>query len=69
RELLLRLLGRDKPMENLRIYIGHSGWAPGQLEAEIARGAWSLERAEPDAIFKGKSEHPWPAIRDPNRST
>ncbi|MBV8404639.1 MAG: YqgE/AlgH family protein, partial [Gammaproteobacteria bacterium] len=49
RELLLRLLGRDKPMENLRIYIGHSGWAPGQLEAEIARGAWSLERAEPDA--------------------
>ncbi|MBV8974301.1 MAG: YqgE/AlgH family protein [Sinobacteraceae bacterium] len=70
RELLLQLLGRDKPMDGLRIFIGHSGWAPGQLEGEIARGAWTLERAEPDAIFNGKSEHPWPTPQqDPNRST
>jgi putative transcriptional regulator len=69
RELLLQLLARDKPMDNLRIFIGHSGWAPGQLEAEIAQGAWSLERAEPEAIFKGKSEHPWPAPQVSDRST
>jgi len=59
-----------KPMDGLRIFIGHSGWAPGQLEAEIARGAWTLERADSDSIFKRKSEHPWPTPReDPNRST
>jgi putative transcriptional regulator len=70
RELLLQLLGREKPMDGLRIFLGHSGWAPGQLEAEIARGAWTLERADPDAIFNGKSEHPWPTpSQDPNRST
>jgi putative transcriptional regulator len=70
RELLLQLLGRDKPMDGLRIFIGHSGWAPGQLEAEIARGAWTLEPADPEAIFHGKSEHPWPTPQqDPNRST
>ena len=70
RDLLERLLGRDKPMDGLRIFIGHSGWAPGQLEAEIARGAWTLERADSDSIFKRKSEHPWPTPReDPNRST
>jgi len=61
RELLLQLLRRDRPMDGLRIFIGHSGWAPGQLEAEIARGSWTLEHAESDAIFNGKSEHPWPA--------
>ena len=70
RALLQQLLAREKPMDGLRIFIGHSGWAPGQLEAEIARGAWTLERAEPDAIFKGKPEHPWPTPpADPNRST
>ena len=70
RDLLQQLLGREKPLDGLRVYIGHSGWAPGQLETEIARGAWTLERADPDAIFKGRPEHPWPTPReDPNRST
>jgi putative transcriptional regulator len=69
RELLLQLLGRDKPMDGLRIFIGHSGWAPGQLEAEIARGDWTLERAGSEAIFNGKSEHPWPEPPTPKRST
>jgi putative transcriptional regulator len=69
RELLVRLLGRDKPMDGLRIFVGHSGWAPGQLEAEIARGEWSLKRADADAIFNGKSEHLWPAPQSPKRST
>ena len=38
RQLLLQLLGRDNPMDSLRIFVGHAGWAPGQLEAEIANG-------------------------------
>ena len=66
RELLRKLLGRDKPMDSLRIFIGHSGWAPGQLEAEIARGDWTLAPAETDAIFGGKSEHPWPEQQAPD---
>lgn len=68
RDLLMKLLSRPKPMDGLRIFVGHSGWAPGQLESEIDRGAWSLERADPDAIFKGKSEHLWPAPRVPKDS-
>jgi putative transcriptional regulator len=59
-ELLRKLLSREKPMEGLRIFIGYSGWGAGQLQAEIARGDWTLAPAEPHAIFDGKSEHPWP---------
>jgi putative transcriptional regulator len=66
RELLLKLLGRDKPMDGLRIFIGHSGWALGQLEAEIARGDWTLRPAETDTIFHGKSERPWPEQQTPD---
>jgi len=65
RQLLLQLLGRNKPMDSLRIFVGHAGWAPGQLEAEIARHDWTLRRAEVDTIFSGKSEHPWPSPRAP----
>ncbi len=61
RELLLRLLERKKPMDNLRIFLGHAGWAPGQLEAEIDRRDWTSRRADVEAIFGGKSEHPWPS--------
>jgi putative transcriptional regulator len=59
-KLLRELLGRDKPMDGLRILIGHSEWGPGQLEAEISRGDWKLAPADKDAIFNSKPEHPWP---------
>ena len=68
RDLLLRLLRREKPMENLRIFVGHAGWAPGQLEAEIGRGDWTLEHAESGAVFKPEAEHPWPSPREPEVS-
>jgi putative transcriptional regulator len=69
RELLLKLLRRDKPMDGLRIFTGHAGWAPGQLEAEIDRGDWTSQRADSNAIFNGKSDHPWPASQAPKLST
>lgn len=66
RKLLLELLARDKPLQGLKIFIGHAGWAPGQLQAEIARGDWKLERADSNAIFNGKSDHPWPSSQGPS---
>jgi putative transcriptional regulator len=68
RQLLLQLLGRDKPMDSLRIFVGPAGWAPGQLEAEIEQRHWTLKRAETEAIFGGKSKHPWPSPQAPKRS-
>jgi putative transcriptional regulator len=69
RELLMRLLGRKKPMEGLRIFVGHSGWAPGQLEAEIGHGDWVLTKADADKIFSRKSDHPWPSTPGAKPST
>jgi putative transcriptional regulator len=66
RELLRELLGRERPMEGLRIYAGFAGWAPGQLEAEIARGDWTLAPAGADAIFGARPEHPRPERQAPD---
>ena len=58
-ERLKELLARDKPTEGLRIYAGHSAWAPGQLEMEVARGSWRSAKPEERLIFSGKPETVW----------
>lgn len=60
-KLLRKLLERDKPMEGLRVFVGFSGWGPGQLENEIARGDWTLAPVDLEVLFGRKHEHPWPA--------
>lgn len=60
-KLLRELLGRPKPMEGLRIFVGHAGWAPGQLQGEIEGGAWTPRRADADSIFNPKPLLPWPS--------
>jgi putative transcriptional regulator len=59
-DLLLKLLARDKPMDGLRVFVGHSGWGPGQLEGELARGDWTLAPADANAVFGKRTERPWP---------
>lgn len=61
RKLLLELLGRKQPMQGLRIFLGHAGWAPGQLQAEIEGGAWAPRRADADSIFNPGPKLPWPS--------
>lgn len=60
RELLRKLLSRDRPMEGLQVFVGYSGWLPGQLEREIARGDWKLESATAASIFSARPQRPWP---------
>jgi len=61
-DLLRKLLNREKPMEGLRILIGYSGWGPGQLEAEIARGDWIVMPAKAEQVFSEKPEEVWPGL-------
>jgi len=58
-EVLRDLLGREKPADGLRVFAGYAGWAPGQLEGEIARGDWHLVRADAATLFAKKPETLW----------
>jgi len=42
-----------------RTYAGYSGWAPGQLDAEIARGDWHMLPAERRFIFDPSPAEIW----------
>jgi putative transcriptional regulator len=46
-------------ISDCRVYSGYAGWAPGQLEAEIARGDWHLLPAEASLVFEPRPEQVW----------
>ena len=58
-DLLRQLLGREKPTEGLRVFIGYAGWAPGQLESEVSRGDWHRVDADARSLFDRKPESLW----------
>jgi putative transcriptional regulator len=47
---VLRVLAQDPP-DDLQLLLGYAGWGPGQLESELAEGAWLLAPVSRDAIF------------------
>ena len=59
RATLKQLLDKSKPATDVRIYVGHAGWAPGQLDAELATGSWQLFEADPALLFHEKPTLLW----------
>jgi putative transcriptional regulator len=42
-----------------RIFAGHAGWGPGQLEAELEEESWIVGPALPDDVFAEEPEELW----------
>lgn len=45
-----------------RVFAGHAGWAPGQLEAELEQDAWILAESEHEDVFSADPEGLWSAV-------
>jgi putative transcriptional regulator len=41
------------------VAFGYAGWAPGQLEGELARNDWLTVAADPDLVFDVRREEVW----------
>jgi len=54
----LRMIASSPP-RNIRLLLGYSGWGPGQLAAEMARGAWLHTDAEPGLVFETPADEIW----------
>ena len=48
---ILQAVGRGEGPEKILITLGYAGWAPGQLEHELAQNAWLTVAASADVIF------------------
>ena len=47
------------PPRRLRLLLGYSGWGPGQLAAEMARGSWLHAAPAPDLVFDTPADAMW----------
>lgn len=49
----------ERPASDLRLFIGYSGWAPGQLESEVRRHGWYIFDYDEALIFDDHPETLW----------
>jgi putative transcriptional regulator len=49
-------------ISSVRVFAGYAGWAAGQLEGEIAAGAWWVVEAEPGDPFADEPEQLWKRV-------
>src|SRR5919199_1341479 len=52
----------DGAVRRARVFAGHAGWGPGQLEDELAEEAWVVEPPQRDEIFTADPGDLWSAV-------
>ncbi len=56
---LVRAIATGKGPRFSLFVMGYSGWAPGQLESELARDDWVVAPAEESFVFESDMEEMW----------
>ena len=49
-------------LERIRVFAGYAGWAPGQLEGELAEGSWIVLDARASDIFTERPDRLWAEV-------
>lgn len=56
---LIRHALQTSPDPQVRLVIGYAGWAPGQLDDELAASAWLMAPVQADLVFETPLEAMW----------
>ena len=57
--LELLYLDIKNPEENIRFYLGYSGWSGGQLDGEMEQNSWLIQNANEKLVFLDSEELIW----------
>jgi putative transcriptional regulator len=49
----------EEPPTDIMIFLGYAGWGLGQLEAELAAGAWIVAPLDTDTVFGVEPDGMW----------
>lgn len=64
RAVLERVLRLKPTARRFRVYLGYTGWGPGQLEHEMDLNVWRILPADADSIFSADPATVWPHLID-----
>jgi len=53
------ILGKQIMPDQIRFFIGYSGWRPKQLEGELEQRAWAVADIDPETVMKFMLEKEW----------
>lgn len=67
RELLEKLMAGKPRTDEIHLFLGHAGWAPGQLDAELARGSWDVKPADAFTVFDKDPKRMWHELSEDSR--
>ncbi|MGH9722202.1 MAG: YqgE/AlgH family protein [Bryobacteraceae bacterium] len=59
RAVLEKSLASGSASDTVRVFLGYSGWGPGQLERELKLGAWHILRGSAGLVFDPDPEGLW----------
>jgi len=62
KELLEKTLAASSGPEEVRLYVGYCGWAPGQLENEMRLGGWWIFNGSAALVFDPNPDSVWPRL-------
>lgn len=60
---VLQAMAEGRGPRRALFLLGYAGWAPAQLEAELARGAWDTALADEALVFDEAPERKWERAR------
>jgi putative transcriptional regulator len=57
-----RVFSSKPTAKNFRVYLGYTGWAPGQLEHEMELEMWRVLPGDSDSVFDPDPSSVWPRL-------
>ena len=56
---VLQDMPEEEAVNDIRLFVGYSGWSPGQLERELKEGSWLIADVSQEVIFDTEPEQVW----------
>ncbi|MEW6272626.1 MAG: YqgE/AlgH family protein [Thermodesulfobacteriota bacterium] len=63
-DVLRRTIRDAKASDRFRAFVGYAGWAPQQLDEEIARGDWNVTAGDPASVFEKEPAELWRELNE-----